>query len=459
MSRATVHQDRQTTNDMLNGDRDPIGYLAHTIYTPLSLFFPWPDADEEANVVNKVENGLRRLSAAVPWLAGQVVRPDKAERPFIVPLDPNIRLIIKDYRQDESVPSMDALKSASFPSSLLDGAIFTSLHGAPNQFENGEIYPVFFAQATFIRGGFVLTLAGEHSVLDGQGLGTIIRLFDRACHGQDFMEEELYELNRPRATVVPLLDLATYKPGPELDPLLIPPPPQMSPTPPPQPECSWVYVHFSASSLRDIKSRALESATTSNISTNDAISAFIWQSVSRVRANRSPGAKTTTTFARAVDVRPSLSISPLNPSVLSSHTYSTRCLAEVVNAPLGVLASILREALNPQEVAYAMRSLVTYISSSPENMSKVRYGAKLDLSFDLFFSSWTRIPSQELDFGLGLGLPEAVRRPRFAPVQGLMYLMPMKRDGGVDAAICLSDQDLEALRKEDQFAQYGQWIG
>lgn len=40
-----------------------------------------------------------------------------------------------------------------------------------------------------------------------------------------------------------------------------------------------------------------------------------------------------------------------------------------------------------------------------------------------------------------------------------MYLMPMDRSGGIDAAICLRDEDLEGLRGDREFMEYAKWIG
>jgi trichothecene 3-O-acetyltransferase len=105
-----------------------------------------------------------------------------------------------------------------------------------------------------------------------------------------------------------------------------------------------------------------------------------------------------------------------------------------------------------------MRSLATHLTLNP-NKSSVTPGADLNLSSDIFFSSWAKLPCYNLDFNLGLGFPESVRRPRFDQVEGLMYLMPMDRGGGVDAAICLRDEELEGLRTDGEFGEYAKWIG
>ncbi|KAG2012817.1 hypothetical protein GB937_006903 [Aspergillus fischeri] len=61
------------------------------------------------------------------------------------------------------------------------------------------------------------------------------------------------------------------------------------------------------------------------------------------------------------------------------------------------------------------------------------------------FSSWAEVNCYELDFNLGLGTPECVRRPRILPVEGLMYLLPKALDGEIALMVCLRDEDLERL--------------
>jgi hypothetical protein len=52
-------------------------------------------------------------------------------------------------------------------------------------------------------------------------------------------------------------------------------------------------------------------------------------------------------------------------------------------------------------------------------------------------SSWAKVNCYELDFNLGLGTPECVRRPRFLRVEALMYLLPKALDGEIALVVCL----------------------
>ena len=448
--------------------QDILGQLIRlNLYTPICLCFPFEGNSTKSQVIDRLIKGLERLSYSFPWLAGQVIREGVAEGNTglskIIPFQKTIRLIVS---HDATVPSMDTLRDAGFPSSKLDGAVLAPLEGLPTSYEDDPA-PVFLIQANFIQGGLLLTFAGEHGAMDGQGLGQIIRLFSKACHDEPFTNEELLQTNRARDDIIPLLDKTTYEPGPELENLLAKPPPN---PPPPvtsndsPPKCTWIYFHFSPSSLSALKTLAsLASGSDSKdravpyITTNDALSAFIWQATCRARHSRLPPT-TTSTFARAVDIRPCLSISPFYPGVMSSHTYTTFPVSAIQSMPLSQLAASLRLALNPAQLAFETRSLATHMSLT-KDLSGVNYGANLNLSNDIFFSSWAKLNCYSLDFDLGLGFPEAVRRPKFAGFEGLMYLMPMEREGGIDAAICLSDEDLERLRDDKEFGEYAKWIG
>ena len=448
--------------------QDIFGHLIKIrLYTPICFCFPLQDDSSQRRILETLTKGLERLSVSFPWLAGQVISESTAEGntglPKIIPLDKTSRLIVKDFAHDAAVPSMDALKQANFPFSKLDGAVLTPLHGLPTSKEEDPA-PVFFLQANFINGGLLLIFAGEHSTMDGHGLGQVIRIFSKACHNEAFTDEELLQGNRARGDVIPLFDQETYNPGPELHHLVVKPSITSTSTsnnlPP---NCTWAYFHFPSSSLSKLKSIASASSSISDnptvpyTTTNDALSAFVWQSTSRIRSSRCPP-HVTSTFARAVDVRSCLSIPSSYLGNMANHTYNTLPISSVPSKSLRLLASSLRLALNPSDLSFAIRSLATYISLAPDD-SRVSYGVNMDFSSDIFFSSWAKLPCYDHDFNLGLGFPESVRRPRYDTVEGLMYLMPMNRSGGIDAAICLRDEDLERLRRDREFSEYAEWIG
>ncbi|KAJ3516964.1 hypothetical protein NLJ89_g789 [Agrocybe chaxingu] len=442
----------------LNYDLDVFGQQPglSNLYTQICCCFSVADASSHSAIINTLTNGLERLSASFPWVAGQVVNEGSGEGKSgifkIAPLGNIPCLVVKDLRNDPSIPTMDEFRRANFPFNMLDESIIAPRNTLPG-IPDGSPSPVFLLQATFITGGLLLTFVGQHNVMDMTGQGQIIDLLSKACRNEQFTSEELSSGNVDRRNAIPLLD-DSYKPGAELAHQMVKPAPSQAiskdtnahPAPDPPPKCSWAYFTFPSHSLAALKSLATENATPASgyISTDDALSAFIWQSIIR---------------ARLPPLR-SYSISPTYPGIVQNMTYHTYTAQKLVEEPLGRVASQLRLAVDPKtsNLGYQTRALATFLHRTPDKGS-VSVTATLNVSADIALSSWVKQDFYDLDFNLGLGKPEAVRRPQFPPVESLLYLMPKALDGEIAAALCLRDEDMERLRADEEFAKYGRYIG
>ncbi|EXJ87127.1 hypothetical protein A1O3_04085 [Capronia epimyces CBS 606.96] len=446
----------------------------YNLYTQICLCFPVQDSSSHSDIIATLTSSLVRLSASFPWIAGQVVNEGGPTGTYkIVPFEQIPRLVIKDLQADPAIPSMDAMRRAGFPMSMLDENIICPRNTlAAMTAAEGDPAPVFLVQANFITGGLLLTFTGQHNVMDMTGQGQIIRLLSNARHNVPFTGDELANGNPDRRSIIPPLDDA-FDPVTELARMLVhshlprdedsssPATPLPSPPPAP-PKSSWAYFIFSPTSLAALKSLATESMVPQlgYISTDDAVSAFIWQSITRARLPRLDSRRATT-FARAIDPRRFLGIPDGYVGVVQNMTYHTYVLQKLVHEPLGSVASNLRAALNPasSRVAYNTRALATFLQRSADNRRIVSVTATLDLSSDIMLSSWAKEKLYQPDFNLGLGGPEVVRRPAFAPVESLLYLMPKALDGEIAAAVCLRDEDMERLKADEQFTKYAQYIG
>jgi hypothetical protein len=445
------------------------------IYTQICLCFSVADVSSHSAIINTLTNGLERLSTSFPWIAGQVVNEDASEGSSgifkIKPLEKIPRLVVKDLRHDPSIPTMDSLRRANFPFSMLDESIIAPRNTLPGSSDESasDSEPVFLLQATFITGGLLLTFVGQHNTMDMTGQGQIIHLLSKACRNEQFTSEELSSGNLIRRNlIIPLLD-DYFKLGDELAHQIVKPGPSHPisngtnghPPPPPPPTCTWTYFTFPPTSLTALKSLASKTITLSSdyISTDDVLSAFIWQSVIGARVPRlNPTAEST--LARAVDVRRYLDIPQTYPGVIQNMTYHTYTVQELVEQPLGGIASQLRSAVHPKtsNLGYRTRALATLLYLSPVK-NTISVTATLDASADIMLSSWAKVDCYQLDFNLGLGKPEAVRRPQFVPVESLIYLMPRTLDGEIAVAICLRDEDMDRLRADEEFAKYARYIG
>ncbi|KAF2475872.1 putative trichothecene 3-O-acetyltransferase [Lindgomyces ingoldianus] len=435
------------------------------LYTQICHCYPVSDASTHSTITERLQTGLGKLTASFPWIAGQTINESGTFK--IKDFEKTPRLIVKDLRNDSSMPTYNALKKAEFPFSMLDENIICPRNTLPGM-SNDSTSPVFLVQATFITDGLLLCFVGEHNCMDMTGQGHIIYLFSKACRNESFTDEELRTGNLDRRNIIPLLD-DSYTPGPELDRQIIKPLPkrackgvgEIAATRPVIPKSIWAYFDFSSASLAKLKSLAMETKPSGAgfVSTDDALTAFIWQGVSRARLARLRPTKKST-CARAIDPRRYLNIPMTYPGLVQNMAYNDSTLQEVAGESLGVIAAQLRSAVDPKtsNIAHRTSALATLLSQV-EDKSHINVTANMDFSSDIMLSSWAKVNSYDLDFDLGLGKPEAVRRPMFTGVESLIYLMPKRRDGESAAGICLREEDMDRLRNDEEFIKYGTYIG
>lgn len=445
----------------LDGTIDVLGHQAglRGLYTQICLCYSLSDTASHSTTIEALTKGLERLTASFPWVAGQVVSHK------IKPFEKIPRLIVKDLREDLAAPTMEALQEADFPMSILDESVVCPRNTLPIGVDPSDPAPVLLLQANFIQGGLLLTINGQHNVMDMVGQAQVIDLLDKACRNEPFMSEELSAGNLPRHNIIPLLNESgehgfahqTAKPN-----LAQSAPTEDSSEPaPPPPTCSWAGFIFPSKSLAALKLLATKTLppSCSFISTDDAVSAFIWQSIQRARLPRLDPSRDVK-FARAIDARRFLGISPLYTGLVTNMTNHAFPLEQLLELRLGAIASDLRAALDPKtsDIAYRTRALVTALSRE-QDTSNLSITATLDLSADLMLSSWANVDCYKLDFGLGLGKPVAVRRPRFTPVESLIYLMPKSHAGEMAVAVSLRDEDLERLNGDAEWTKYTRFVG
>lgn len=440
------------------------------IHTQICLCYAMPNDVAQSTIVNTLTSGLQRLTASFPWVAGQVVvegSGDGSSGVFkIKELQDIPSLTVKDLRTNPSTPTMMELRESNFPMTMLNESVIAprSTFPAANAVNGHNLgSPVFLIQANFIVGGLVLTFLGQHQTMDIVGQDQIMHLLSKACHDECFTSDELFSGNLERQTIIP--SLGDYKRGPELARHLAnttgPSRSRRNGNKEEHAPCVWESFTLHPTSLAALKSIAVKTlpGSSSYVSTDDALSAFIWQSIMRARAIRLPP-NIDTTFTRAVDVRSHVNVPATYTGLVQNMTYTTYTLQELVSLPLGEIASRLRAALEPSTtiLPFHTRALATYLHSQA-NKSFVSPVSSLDVSVDVIVSSWAKTDSYTLDFNLGLGKPEAVRRPWFTPLQSFVYFMPRKYDGEIALAMCLAEDDMERLKADKEFTTYARHDG
>lgn len=454
---------------MLENDRlDVLGHQPglHKLYTQISCIYPLPDGSDRDKIISTFRTGLNTLASSFPWLAGHVVSEGASEGvsgTLRVIAKAEIPLVVKDLTTDASAPTMESLRSAKFPMTMLDESVIApclTLNLPGNSFGLvGETGPVFAVQLNFLSGGLLVTFVGQHNAMDITGQAAITEWLSRACHGIAPSAEEATIGNMDKSKAVPLLD-DSWQLGTELDDQIVKPSTTTTTNEPPTP-ASWRYVDFSAASVAALKSEAAKTKDSNIkfISTDDAISAFIWKCVSQAREHRL-APNTTSNFVRSLDARQCLGLPDTYPGTLTNMSYNRLDLQDLHQRSLGSIASVLRNDLDPtvRDLAHDTRALVTCMSRSFDK-SKFSIAATLRAAHDISLSSWAKINLYDVDFNLGLGKPEAVRRPSFVPVESLMYVMPKAPDGSWTVGICLRDADWEQLGKQSEWTEHTTCIG
>lgn len=442
----------------------------YKLYTQMCYIFPVQDGNSYSQLGDTLRDGLERLAGAFPWIAGQVVcegaRAGSSGTYAVKPLSKGPRLVVKDLRDGPSAPTLGGLRAAGYPVAMLGEDLLAPRKTLEMAFGSPEDpAEVFLVQVTYIVGGLLLTTAGQHNVMDMTGQAEITRLLSKACRGEAFTTEELENGNFSSAGAIKLLDSSVNVEQEVANVIIKSQPTQTTPegqtaVSSPPPECTWAFISFDAASLAKVKATATETIASGFVSTDDALTALIWQATTRSRLPRLSSSHSIT-FARAIDPRRYLKELPPNyPGLVQNMAFSTSTAQDLTSAPLGTIASLLRSALDPQtsDLERKTRALATLIHKS-QDKSIINVTSSLDTSADIMLSSWAGVKCYDDDFGLGLGKPQMVRRPGFTPVESLMYLLPKTPAGDVTAMLCLRGEDMKRLKGDEEFARFGKFVG
>jgi hypothetical protein len=438
-------------------------------YTLLTLGFPLKDEPQKKYIVSTLEMAANQIVEAYPWLAGQVV----IEKPMEEKLTRSGTTKIAEYEPhagkskfvhvmdcESLCPSFEDIMKARGPPSMLDGTVICPAYGFANFYPEDVVKPVTIVQANFIKGGLLLTICTHHNVMDANGNEQFIRQFASLCRGEKLSEEKIRIGNSDQNTIVPPL-----KPGQEIDPLeryRCPSSLGATISWPPPPGHLWKCFRFSKFSVAALKTEASRlcssNSDVSYISSNDAVTAFIWTRLMAARSAWLPK-DSSTTLIRAVNGRRRLETpipaSYMGHSILCCNT--TIPLQAAIEGSLSSAAIKLRRTLlevNDHQV----RSFF-HLMQTEKDKTTIAYGAKMNPITDIMITSFTAQKLYETSFGEVLGLPEIIRRPMLPDATGLFYLMPMSRKGDIDLIAGVTEDDFKEIMKDAKWLKYTEFIG
>jgi hypothetical protein len=424
------------------------------LYTQLCFAFPLKDDGQQSqqDAVKYLQKGLQNLSTDVPWLAGNVVQDDSGVYRIDYTRGEAPQLKVRDARHE--LPTFEQHRRAEFPFHMLNETVIAPCNTIPT--DEDHTAWVACLQLTFVKGGMLLVFNGQHNCMDFRGQSVLVYLLSKACRGEFLSEDECKVVKLPRAGIPAISDLedVTALPintgdssGQHTSPVVE--------------ESTWAYFKFSSEALSALKATAVSSMDTAFVSTDDVLSAFIWQSVTRARLYRLEADDCHTTFERQIDIRKHLGLPSDYTGIAVYKTSDRMTVEQILQLPLGMVASRLRRSLSPDEglgrnarvaAAEQLSSLQRPVQQSCQSRSALP-------STDIKMSSWAKESCCSFDFGSPFGVAEAVRRPEFKAWEGLVYMMPKALNGDIIVALCLRDADLDRLRSDEAFVCFGQYVG
>jgi hypothetical protein len=456
--------------------RDDIGQLSRLkTYTHVLLCFPIPETTTRDSIINDLKKAALELTSNFPWLAAKVVNEGSgsgnsgvfrlAQCPEFTP--PNSIVQVKDC--SHICPTYEDIIRSRGPFKMLDGKVlapcvaFPEIHAETTASDPACVIAI---QVNYIQGGLLLDAATQHNFIDGNGLFQCLRLLAKAMRGQKFSNVEVEQGNRDRRTLIPLLRPnetmldhshlkrqplpATFQPAQSLTELAEP--------------AAWCCFRFSGAKLKELKhsvnkdlGKDAVASSVTYVSTNDALSGFLWKCLSAIRLKRRQRPDDFSKFSRALDARRAMQVPK---EYMGQMGYNATCrmtFGDLEKMSVGKVCALLRETVQTVNNEYSVRSWVTFIANEPDK-STIMFGGTFNPDTDIGLSSLAHAELYSVEFG-GLGKPQLVRRPNFSPLESVVYFWPQTEDDDIDVLMCLNDMDLLGLKEDRAWTSFSDFIG
>jgi hypothetical protein len=469
----------------------PLDQLMPRTYARVFLLFPVPAHGHEA-AARSLRASLQQTLADLPYLQGSVtVAPEsgnrlQAEWPHAgggrdpaTAADAAARLF-RELQAPVGFPSLAALRRDRAPLHHFVAALSPVLVVPDHSADAPAPPPAFAASYTRLRGGLLLCACVHHALMDGTGVGELVRLWARNAAAVDAAGGPEEHWRRPAANeptlrgnylrigCKPVEGVAGMSYAelqwrhPEYK--LRSDEPPASPAAPP--DFSSKLFAFPIGKINAAKEElrrlpGLESLTAFNI-----LSAVLWSSITRVRARRLQTLLShRVKLGFAVNGRKHLGdcfnvppyLGNVNMFGMASLSVSdlfaaARCTAdgsdeESLEPLIPVIASI--SGAIARISATHIAEVALFVDKTPD-VTDINPGWESKDALDLSMTSWADMPLYNCDFGNDVGRPEFVRVP-FAKFDGLVTILPRRRVDGdeemIDVVLFLRADDIRALEK------------
>ncbi|KAG7377507.1 hypothetical protein PHYPSEUDO_011538 [Phytophthora pseudosyringae] len=477
-----------------------LGPLDHTTqnFTPITVLFVYrreePASGEELIPIERFRRALGRLLDYYPHLTGRIVMHED-NAPRIERLGAGATLVSAKCRGRleafEAVGGGDEVgsKPRLIVTNLSDGG--NALLPPFDPSEEGKTRdPILAVQHTrFACGGVAIGICLRHIICDASGFFQLVRDLAALYRGfRDLDEGKLADKNSVKLSKPPHIhsyraDLHEMTPEKRQEALesqpagfrlsgksatataavdrVVPPP------------VIGRVLRFSSSELAALKAEANASNKGKPLSTFCALAAHLWKSIYRARVRE---ARSLTSIEAAVHAPPQILLSVdlrsrnqladmlprYFPNAVFSPVLSVPA-AQVLEAPLSVVAALIRDGTQPQEPAEMLKALQWIAAQPDKRRVQPRYNYEQD---GVFVTQWSKF---DMYRGSVFDVPPALVAQPFTPLSlydGLVYLMATEDQlrqsvscsgittGSIDVSMALSESVWTALDQDADFRHH-----
>ncbi|OQE18010.1 hypothetical protein PENSTE_c019G07935 [Penicillium steckii] len=450
--------------DILPGTQDVFGQLPRMKgYTHLALYFPHSDdCVSRENTATALRTATSHITTALPWIGGTVVNTgmqNGSTGTFAIARCAATEDILKIQDRSDVCPSYEDIINVQGVGRQLDVSLLSEQTSLPDSYID-QPAPVITLTVSWIRSGLVLDCAAQHNILDMRGIDQFLRLLAISLQNQTLDGSQVIEVNlRDRMNLFPLLGVDEERC--DHSELRVPSNPNSTQRPRLVEKSALQSSRDSEPAFHHFRIKSFNLDTLKSLaetpSIDDALSAFIWKSLSTVRRRHGQPPEAVTGFTRAIDCRRTLHVPTEYMGQMAVKTYSKSTLAENEQSSLTTIAALLRKDVQRIRDRHWLRSLATLTAEEPDK-STFNFGKEFDPETWINASSWAGVAAYKLHFGL-LGKPALVRRPDAKPVQGILIFLPRFENGDMDVLLCLREFEIQGLRELDDWNRFAEYIG
>ncbi|KAL1616861.1 hypothetical protein SLS56_011229 [Neofusicoccum ribis] len=441
----------------------PRGYVR-----PILCFALDPSADQD-EVVRILKAGLDATKEQVPYLSAEVVEDTEAEQKGCLTLREGDfgELRVRTLSKAEFPLSYEEFRAKNFPTDQLHQDVVSPTSVFP---QPGSQVPVFLAQANFVEGGLLLSVAVYHLVADGFSICRLLRIWAQSCRKlQDPNSTSTVFLSSSAFERAPLVvghlsdpDKCNIADHPELVLTDMPPINRMPSTARRYRTHVW---HLSPSALQRLRHDA-SAGPGRKVSAADALTALIWRAT--VAAQQHDAADTETSAATSILTIPVASrartFPPLAPDYMGCplvYANPTHALAEIVtndavDAVLPALARKVKAAVDAVTPHY-VSTVVNMFNKVPDYVCLAPASFAGLAGPHAMVSSWEKYDAYAEDWGsLFGGRCDRWRTVSEGMMNGVQLVLPALpgKEGGVEVAMGLEEGREEVLARDEVWTRY-----